>query len=514
MEHQRNSRKATARRAMLVVAFRAACRVVRCAPPREVARAAARVRRLDGDQRGSITIVSVFAAMLLTMLLGMVMNVGRQVDGKIRMQNAADASAYSGGLVLARGMNTLAFTNHLLFDVFAMTAFMREAQEGNAASYVPEILEAWNQIGPVFQQAPFPKFQRLGGAIIEKVPREQRLTDAFSAWAAAASAQILPLLEEILAQEMIPQFQRAVVVATPDMAQAASREVARLHGNPQRGRGPMLGVLWRTWGVPVGGASDTALRTLPVVDPVWDYGTVPGDHLSTAIEQREEHSHRYLGIWNNRAMSFFDRYAKMSQFGVLWRGFTCGQLKKLLEVEYPSSNLPMVIRAEEEDIADSTTHLQQHFSFLGVTYWQELPGMMPRLFRDPSSGDALAYAEVRMFIPQRRLVWRNVTPDGGGGISIGGIPGDFPDLDDDSDDPGDPPDEVTSRWIVGRDPHVSEQWNLLNQNWTVQLVPATQPSLATILQTAPPVPEFGGGGLELPDLGGLGSEDIMRISPH
>jgi hypothetical protein len=61
---------------------------------------------------------------------------------------------------------------------------------------------------------------------------------------------------------------------------------------------------------------------------------------------------------------------------------------------------------------------------------------------------------------------------------------------------------------------VSEQWNLLNQNWTVQLVPATQPSLATILQTAPPVPEFGGGGLELPDLGGLGSEDIMRISPH
>ena len=70
-----------------------------------------------------MSIVSVFAVMFLVMLLGMVMNVGRQVDGKIRMQNAADAAAYSGGVVLARGMNTLAFTNHLLCDVFAVTAF-------------------------------------------------------------------------------------------------------------------------------------------------------------------------------------------------------------------------------------------------------------------------------------------------------------------------------------------------------------------------------------------------------
>ena len=62
-------------------------------------------RRLHRDERGSISIVSVFTVMFLAMLLGMVMNVGRHVDGKIRMQNAADAAAYSGGVVLARGMN-------------------------------------------------------------------------------------------------------------------------------------------------------------------------------------------------------------------------------------------------------------------------------------------------------------------------------------------------------------------------------------------------------------------------
>ena len=89
------------------------------------------------DEDGTISILSVFAVLGLTMLLGMVMNVGRQVDGKIRMQNAADAAAYSGGVTLARGMNTLAFTNHLLCDVFANTALLREARDRNSESYVP-----------------------------------------------------------------------------------------------------------------------------------------------------------------------------------------------------------------------------------------------------------------------------------------------------------------------------------------------------------------------------------------
>ena len=90
------------------------------------------------------------------------MNVGRQVDGKIRMQNAADAAAYSGGVVLARGMNTLAFTNHLLCDVFANTALMREARDRNSESYVPSILAAWNKAGRQFSGPGFPKFQPWG----------------------------------------------------------------------------------------------------------------------------------------------------------------------------------------------------------------------------------------------------------------------------------------------------------------------------------------------------------------
>ena len=71
------------------------------------------------DQRGAMSIVSVFTIILLGFLLGMVLNVCKQADSKVKMQNAADAATYASGIVTARGMNSLAFTNHLLCDVFA-----------------------------------------------------------------------------------------------------------------------------------------------------------------------------------------------------------------------------------------------------------------------------------------------------------------------------------------------------------------------------------------------------------
>ena len=57
---------------------------------------------LHRDERGAMSIVSLFALLVLTILLGSVINSVRQVDSKIRLQNAADAATYSGGVVLAR----------------------------------------------------------------------------------------------------------------------------------------------------------------------------------------------------------------------------------------------------------------------------------------------------------------------------------------------------------------------------------------------------------------------------
>src|SRR6516162_9632505 len=194
--------------------------------------------RIHRGERGSMTIV------------------GWHVDGKLRMQNAADAAAYSGGVVLARGMNSLAFTNHLLCDVFAVTAFLREARDQNSASYSPDILAAWNKVAGQFSASGFPKFTALGSAIRQKTPMEQKMVYSYSAWAKSVSDQVLPMMEEILSGELIPKYQRAVVAAFPDIAQSAARETAARNGSPDHGRGTMYAVLWRTDGRALGGGNE------------------------------------------------------------------------------------------------------------------------------------------------------------------------------------------------------------------------------------------------------------------
>ena len=472
-----------------------------------------RLRSLHGNQQGTISILSVFAVMLLTMLLGMVMNVGRHVDGKLRMQNAADAAAYSGGVVIARGMNTLAFTNHLLCDVFAVTAFLREARDRNAESYVSQILAAWNEIGPVFASSGFPKFDALGSAILQKVPLEQDMVRTYGDWAASVSSQVLPMMEDILSNELIPKYQRAVVEAFPDIAQTAAMQSAARNADPDHGRGKMLGVLWRASGQPIGVAEESSDRTFPVVDPVMDNVPEQSKYMSTARQQREVLSHTYLNQWNNEAMHAFDVVGKMGQFGGLWRSFTCGQLEKLLNEEYPNSNLPFVIVAEKSDIINPNEHLEKYYTFISVTYWKRLPEMLPGLFRNPMEADAEAYAEVHLMIPRGRLVWTWLRDQQDSGNELlGAVPGESAQL------PGDGPvgpqkPEGPGRWIVARQ-GVPTDWNLLNQSWNCQLAPATQPALATILQTRPSLPAFQSADLTLPNLGDLTTDNIERISPH
>ena len=470
-----------------------------------------KLAQLRRDEHGSISILSVFAALILTMLLGMVINVGRQVDGKIRMQNSADSAAYSGGVVIARGMNVLAFSNHLLCDVFTLTAMLREARDRNAESFVPDILAAWAKEGPKFLRATgFPKFLALGAAILQKVPLEQQLVANYSNWAAAESQAILPVLEDILAQEMIPKYQQAVVQSFPEIAQATVIEVAKRSGEPDFGRGRMLGAFWQTNSELVSGTADVVGSILPVVDPLSD---TTSDYFQKAKEKRKELTSIYLNDWNNVLLGGsrwwkWDRgfigEAKMCQFEALWRGFTCGQLNKLLQEEYPNTNLPFMIRDDENDRADPQGYLSRHFTFLGVVYWTKLPEIMPGLFKTPAESDSVAYAEVHVFVPRPRLVWRHV-----------------PERADDSPAPPEggllpfpPPSTNTqpAHWVVAREP-VPVGWDLFNQHWTCQLAPVMQENLAGILRTRPPS-DFGSQSLRLPDLQSVSPEDMQRIDTH
>lgn len=503
------------------------------------------LRLLHRDQRGTMSIVSVFAMMLMAMLLGMLINSARQIDGKIKMQNAADAAAYSGGVVIARGMNTLAFTNHMLCDVFALTAFMREARDRNAEQLADPVLRAWGQIGPIFTSSGFGKFDRLGSAITQKVPLEQDMVHSYGDWAAASSDLILPVLEEILAEEQIPEFQRALIAATPHLAQMAADEIASLHddyiptadaaaggnlamrSNYTSGgcsttttasyeSSPMAGVLWRTTGDVVGGSSEESARTLPAVDPTLDQEPDQDRYFRTARAQRRTLAHRYLAEWNNASLRAFDKEAKMSQFNSFWRSFTCGQLEKLL-AEYPDRNLPQVIKRPSSYGLSTNDYLEQRFMYVSVIYRSQLKEMLPGLFNNPIDSDAQAYAQVMIFVPEPRLIKKQGTrcdrpsrPE----LNIGGVPGEFisfPNTDD-----VDPLDEDETEFVVCRQGR-PRSWDLLNQNWTCQLAPATTEGLPAILQSDPrglsPMINIQQN-LKLPNLAGVDGKMLRRLSTH
>ena len=512
---------------------------------------------LHKDEGGTISILSVFAVLLMAMLLGMVMNVGREVNNKVQMQNAADAATYSGSVVMSRGMNTLAFTNHLLCDMFALTAFMREARDRHAEPLVPEILAAWTQAGQVLSQADFEKFKRLGPAIQQKVPDEQKMVNSYLAWATASSEAVLPMLEEIINRQLIREYQVAVLDYTPGLAQVAANEAANRHGQMRDGtisaqRGPMQARFM--------GASRDALRLsafdswnplgqinlpgveaylsapgLPAIDPLEQIS--PDSYLwpEAAREQAREERKRlafvYLNQWNAEAMAAFGSLGKMSQFSALWSGFTCGQLEQLL-AENAEKNLPMLIipGAAAASVGSSSARngfLESGYTFMCVVYWKPAPGFGPRWFSTPVVGDNMAFAESMMFIRQNRLI--RVFHGGGGGggggpppgIPIGGVPGEFVELPP----LGEPQAPVPpsgggggggeGEWVVVRESRPTH-WDLWNQSWRTQLAPATHPALVAALQTQPGFdnPAQPSQEVKLPDLGWLTPADLSVLSHH
>jgi hypothetical protein len=521
---------------------------------------------LHRDERGTISILTLTTIIGLMMLMGMVINIGRHIDDKVKMQNAVDAAAYSGGTVLARGMNSIAFTNHLLCDVFALTAFMREARDRNAESLTGDVLNAWATIGPIFEGAQFAKFKKLGPAITQKVPLEKELVRSYSEMSAAISELVLPVLEYVLRERLIPEFQRSVVQTMPQLAQQATNEVARRHGQKQPQR-PQMGMLWRTnyQLQPVGypDERDPLTRTLPAVDPTpLDFASGgggqsvgeqsfptsdphpdplegldsklvpdPGPYLMQARSRRELLAQQYLDDWNNDRLRFFSYEGKMSQFINLWKVFTCGQLQKLLIVEYPLSNLPHVIRLTDDgehpnDLKARQSesqykvhdYLDRNFMFVGIAYRKKFTESFNGLFKNPLNSDPLTFAQIHLFIPRARLWNPTAFPnvpgsptDGFGGGAWVDVPGAIPPTG-----PSSPSTNVNSD-IWPPDYGWSEQWDLFNQNWTVQLVPATTENLAALIQANPPAGALQSSQsvtVQVPRLGGVTSKQIRQINGH
>jgi hypothetical protein len=519
-----------------------------------------RLRRLHRDERGVLSVMSLIFILGLAMLLGMIINVGRHVDDKLKMQNAADAATYSSTVVLARGMNAVAFSNHLLCDTFALTAFLREARDQNAQSMTPAILQAWSNVGGILEKGMFPlhpRFQAAGPAIAAKVPLEREAVRTFGELGVAVAAEVLPPLEYSLRERLIPEYQRALIQTMPLVAQSVANDVSVRHGrhpdsrqdrSETRLRGLQVGVLWRTSVQPAGypDERDPSYRTLPAVDPSpgtamgtqppvpdptpdgmegLDFAAVPGAgfYLQRSLLQREQLARGYLDQWVDDRLRFFAYEGKMSQYFQLYHVFACGQLLRLLNEEYPTSNLLHVIRlapngADPNRFRDCTDCLQsardyldQGFMFVGVSYRRRLKETQPGLYRWALSHDPLTFAQAELFIPQARMWWHDGSPGGTSNGNIGGggfgVPIDIP-LDPVTTGPT-PPGWHHDNW--------SADWSLLNQNWTVRLVPATHPEVISILQTHPPAGAIASGQplqVVLPGFSGLDMSRLRDINSH
>lgn len=556
--------------------------------------------RLHRDERGAISVLGVWTIFLLTILLGMVFNVGRHLDDKLRMQNAADAAVYSGTLTVTRGVNAITYSNHLLCEVFALTAYMREGNQRYAERFTPDTLAEWFEAARAMEQAAaglFPKFENLGKAIQEKIGGPNRLQNApellrnaleqdrsagpqsippgedertlgyegalvvhFGNMESMHADLTLSIFEYLLRGRdgtfpvdnqtsprdaleggPITQFQKAVVEMTPEMAQLAADEIARRHGSgfTRQHRGQDLrATMYRADATRFENyrEDDRMLRTLPVVNPTaaggdinpttemgvdWSsdvdfsyfrttspFAMTPPDnrYYIIAYDTRRNLAEHYLGEWIRVWADeyFTERDARphpgprlgrfqgsLSQLAYFWRVFTRAQLKKLLEEEFPRSNLPFVIRGENSnswrhDGSSPYDHaktyfqpdqyaLESEYNFVAVVSWPHLREFAGGVFKNPLNAggqtSAVAFAQASMFIPARRLRYslryqdwevpifdNRMELDGSSSqVETGRVP-------------------YTDNW-----PSTRRDWSLFNQNWRTRLVPVSNPYLLEIL---------------------------------
>src|SRR5262249_13774999 len=77
---------------------------------------------LHAGKGGMISLVSVVVLLFILVLIGLVASIGWTINRKMEVQNGADAVAYTSAIWMARGMNVLTATNHLVGEMQALVA--------------------------------------------------------------------------------------------------------------------------------------------------------------------------------------------------------------------------------------------------------------------------------------------------------------------------------------------------------------------------------------------------------
>ena len=120
---------------------------------------------LHRNEDGKITLVAAIMMLAMVVLIGLIGNAGHAVNQKIEAQNAADAAAFSSALWMARGMNALTATNHMLGEATALCA-IHEALGGpgmdleieentNENRVLDQVINATKDLAPIGPGVPY-----------------------------------------------------------------------------------------------------------------------------------------------------------------------------------------------------------------------------------------------------------------------------------------------------------------------------------------------------------------------
>jgi hypothetical protein len=396
----------------------------------------AEITRLHSDESGVISLLTVFVMLGCTWLLLLLLNSARHLDSKVRLQNAADAAGQSGVGVLARGMNAIAFANHLEADLLAGVAIFREAQ----------------------------------GTPLASSPLVQLVLPFFEQILQGQAGQLPP-------DRPIPAFRRDIVEQIPLLADQVTRNVARANGlwrgpsipnNPDGPQG-LLVQLWTTSGRAVnsGGEDDPRTRTLPVIDASPSgldtaYLVDPAAELVRARSERARLVAHYLRPWALDLAGGDQVLANQLIARAQRRGTPRtppGSLHILLDGLYADTNLPLVLRSP----SPSGGELERDLMFVAVSYRLHPGSSASRMFRNPNAlqAPAMAFAQVHLFLPRHRYTccpWGEWHYD---------------------------PRTDTSYFISYFDGWPGE-WSASTQNWQAKLTPATADSISSILSSRVP----------------------------
>lgn len=98
--------------------------------------------RVAVREEGMLTLVSIFPILAFLVFIGLVGNVAEITARKMETQNAADAVGYSSAVWMARGMNAITATNHLVGELTALIA-LHEGIGGPELDYLAEADETF-----------------------------------------------------------------------------------------------------------------------------------------------------------------------------------------------------------------------------------------------------------------------------------------------------------------------------------------------------------------------------------